>query len=252
MKILILLILATMATSRSNQKPSSANQEAEGRDSISQNLKKLKDLVMEKMRINKTGLKSEVKRSKESEDRKQKSMNYYSYLPRPLMHFEYTPNLQYYYPQSKDFSHLFPDEWLSRTEPFKRKTTQHLLDSPTYYIRLPPNPYVFVPGVGYISRPPTLTEPEVLNTIEETKLEKPTEQEVLPSSFIHMPIDFVSNGKPTSVYQLPNDPTKPKPESAILTLNKGPYVFNGKPTDIYVLRNSYNSIYADALTHFYP
>lgn len=259
MRIFILLVLATVVTSRSSQNSVAVEQKQDGKESISQNLKKLKDLMLEKIKSSRSPKpESQNRKHKDGDevknlDRKQKSLSYYSYFPRPLMHLEYTPNIGYYYPhQDKNFGHLFPEEWLSRTEPFKRKNTQ-LLDSPTYYIRLPPNPYVFVPGVGYISRPPSLNEPEVLNTVEEQKPERPAQNDISPSSFLHLPMDFVSNGKPTSIYQLPNDPVlKPKPESNILTMNKGPYVFNGKPTDIYILRNSYNSIYADALTHFYP
>lgn len=259
MRIFILLVLATVVTARSSQNSVAVEQKQEGKDSVSQNLKKLKDLMLEKIKSSRSNSRADARKKDGGEenvknlDRKQKSLSYYSYFPRPLMHLEYTPNVGYYYPHhDKNFGHLFPEEWLSRTEPFKRKNTQ-LLDSPTYYIRLPPNPYVFVPGVGYVSRPPSLNEPEILNAVEESKPEKPMQNEVVSSNFLHLPIDFVSNGKPTSVYQLPNDPIlKPKPDSSVLNMNKGPYVFNGKPTDIYILRNSYNSLYADALTHFYP
>ncbi|KAL0278341.1 UNVERIFIED_CONTAM: hypothetical protein PYX00_000184 [Menopon gallinae] len=138
-------------------------------------------------------------------------------------------NFPGFFPQTK--APIIPEEWLSRTEPFKRKTSQ-LVDSPTYYIRLPPNPYVFVPGVGYVSRPTTMADP--------------------PDPFYHLPLNFMANGKPTTVFQLPNEHVRPKPEPSILSLNKGPYLFNGKPSDIYLLRNSFNALYADALTNFYP
>lgn len=155
-------------------------------------------------------------------------------------------------------------------------------NSPIFYIRLPPTPYMFVPGLGYVSQPPTLgpAMPPMLP------------QGVHPQAdpFINLPIDFVSNGKPTGVYQwsgapgfppapqMPVDPygygsqpvmppaprpsynsqsykpkPKPIPTNSKITNLKGPFLFNGKPEgDAYVLRDTYNSIYSDALQNFYP
>lgn len=119
-------------------------------------------------------------------------------------------------------------------------------NSPIYYIRLPPTPYVFIPGVGYVSQPPTLRPPPVVQSTPE-------------SNFINLPTRFVSNGKPTGVYlwnpaaEHPYARPKPLAQDSLMTnLNKGPYVFNGKPSDIFLLRNTYNSLYADALQNFYP
>lgn len=154
-------------------------------------------------------------------------------------------------------------------------------NSPIFYIRLPPTPYMFVPGLGYVSQPPSLGPPMA-----------PIPQAPQVDPFINLPLDFVSNGKPTGVYQwsgapqfppvpqFPNDPyggfggqpmmpqqpqrptynpptynkpKKPAPSNSKVTNLKGQYVFNGKPGDnVYVLRDTYNSIYSDALQNFYP
>nr|BAM19599.1 unknown unsecreted protein [Papilio xuthus] len=59
---------------------------------------------------------------------------------------------------------------------------------------------------------------------------------------------------PRPTYNPPAYPKpKPTPSNSKVTNLKGPYVFNGKPADnVYVLRDTYNSIYSDALQNFYP
>ncbi|CAB3224375.1 unnamed protein product [Arctia plantaginis] len=194
----------------------------------------------------------------------------------------------------------FEEEDLSRTIPTRRRqqnkkknsngdyqtndlNSLQYENSPIFYIRLPPTPYMFVPGLGYVSQPPTLGPPM-----------SPMMAGVPPQvadPFINLPIDFVSNGKPTGVYQWSGAPAyqqvpqmpqvdpfgyggqsmmppsrpsynmpsysqskpKPAPSNSKITNLKGQYVFNGKPSDsVYVLRDSYNSIYSDALQNFYP
>jgi len=149
---------------------------------------------------------------------------------------------------------------LARTDPLDsiirpKNTIAPYPDSPIYYIRLPPTPYVFVPGLGYVSQPPPPPPPSPLSS------------QINP--FINLPIDFITNGKPTNIYQWSGAPTmqpamtdrpslpsypypNPKPDSSVTNLNKGPYIFNGRPSDIYVLRDSVNAIYSDALQNFYP
>ncbi|RZC42414.1 hypothetical protein BDFB_007615 [Asbolus verrucosus] len=120
---------------------------------------------------------------------------------------------------------------------------QNVYSSPIYYIRLPPQPYVFVPNVGYISQPP-----------------QPVSQ------FVNLPINLVANGKPSTIYQwagnaddfssptfVSQKPSKSQHQSDA-TIHKlpGQFLFNGKPDDVFVLRDSYNSLYADALQNFYP
>ncbi|XP_063236130.1 uncharacterized protein LOC134538626 isoform X2 [Bacillus rossius redtenbacheri] len=100
-------------------------------------------------------------------------------------------------------------------------------DSPVYYIRLPAAPYAFVPGLGYVSQA----------------------QRGAASQLLSPPVSFLANGKPSAVYQWssPGDFQSP-----VHALDQGPYVFNGRPHDAYLLRDSYNSLYADALQGLYP
>ncbi|EEB11022.1 hypothetical protein Phum_PHUM084750 [Pediculus humanus corporis] len=183
--------------------------------------------------------------------RKSKSLSFYPYYLPSVIPFP-PPGNFYQQQDNKDTDNSYsPTEWLSRTEPFKKN--QPLLDSPTYYIRLPPNPYAFVPGVGYVSRPPSLSDPEVYNNDNvkpETSVQ--TGNDIYHDPFYRLPINFVSNGKPTSVYQLENDQPVTKPDSNFINLNKGPYVFNGKPSEIYLVAQIYNALYGDELNHFYP
>lgn len=125
-----------------------------------------------------------------------------------------------------------------------RKRIDPNYNSPIYYIRLPPQPYMFVPGLGYISQPAPAPSPV--------------------SQFLNLPLSFVSNGKPSNIYQwagnFPQFPTPTyqpsrqpikKPDSTMHKL-PGQFSFNGRPDDILVLRDSYNSLYGDALQNFYP
>ncbi|KZC13723.1 hypothetical protein WN55_06012 [Dufourea novaeangliae] len=91
---------------------------------------------------------------------------------------------------------------------------------------------MFVPGLGYISQPPTYTTSNLRPQIPYAKPSRP-KQPVNP--FIKLPIDFVSNGKPTSVYQWQKKPTKKPSDSPITNLDtlSTDFVSNGKPTSIY-------------------
>lgn len=182
-----------------------------------------------------------------------KSLAYYDYLQAPYFTGGYMADIPFnQYDGSED-----ANEILARTDPLdtiiRPKTPTPYPDSPIYYIRLPPTPYVFVPGLGYVSQPPPPPSP----------LSSPI------NPFINLPIDFIANGKPTNIYQwsgapalepgmthrptLPSYPyPKPKPDSSVNSLNKGPYMFNGRPSDVYVLRDSVNAMYSDALQSFYP
>jgi hypothetical protein len=187
--------------------------------------------------------------------RNDKSFAFYDYLQAPYFSGGYVPDISFNgYVGSED-----ANEILARTDPLdtiiRPKTPIPYPDSPIYYIRLPPTPYVFVPGLGYVSQPPPPPSP--------------LSSQINP--FINLPIDFIANGKPTNIYQWSGAPTmtdlnrpdlppypypKPKPtakpDSSITNLNKGLYVFNGKPSDVYVLRDSVNALYSDALQNFYP
>jgi hypothetical protein len=194
--------------------------------------------------------------------RSDKSLAFYDYIQPPYFTAGYEPDFSFNgYGGSAD-----TNEILARTDPLdtiiRPKTPIPYPDSPIYYIRLPPTPYVFVPGLGYVSQPPPPPPPP-----------SPLSSQISP--FINLPIDFIANGKPTNIYQWSGAPTmepgitdlnrpilpsypypKPKPstkpDSSVNNLNNGPYVFNGRPTDVYVLRDSVNSLYSDALQNFYP
>ncbi|KAK6643035.1 hypothetical protein RUM43_004538 [Polyplax serrata] len=259
MIILLVLVFSQVMLCQSSHNSESIQGSS---DSASHNLKKIQDILMEKIQTVRSESKSDGSGVKSGEDkvdtpnqeerggkgRRGKSLALFPYyLPHELMPFG-PPAPGYYHTQNKDLDNPYTSEWLSRTEPFKRNTP--LLDSPTYYIRLPPNPYAFVPGMGYVSRPPSLSDPEVF---ESNKPESPTQSgnDLFHDPFYRLPINFVSNGKPTGVYQLENEPA-PKPESNFVNLNKGPYVFNGKPSEIYLVAQIYNALYGDELNHFYP
>lgn len=128
-------------------------------------------------------------------------------------------------------------------------------NSPIFYIRLPPTPYMFVPGMGYISQPPTI---------------QPLTPQYPINPFINLPITYLSNAKPTGVFpwnqqpqtnfgtpqfpsylpQRPQKPYRPKPQIAPGPDSKithlGSYLFNGRPENIYLMppyHNPYASPY---------
>lgn len=132
-------------------------------------------------------------------------------------------------------------------------------NSPIFYIRLPPTPYMFVPGMGYISQPPTI---------------QPLTPQYPINPFINLPITYLSNAKPTGVFPwnqqpatnfgtpqfpsyLPTRPQKPYrpkppvaqgPDSKITHL--GSYLFNGRPENIYLMP-PYHNPYASPY-HYQP
>ncbi|XP_050433169.1 uncharacterized protein LOC126841024 [Adelges cooleyi] len=124
-------------------------------------------------------------------------------------------------------------------------------DSPVYFIRLPPQPYMYVPGYGYVSQP--------------TRLEPPPFMQRPTSPFLNLPLEYMSNAKPVGVYTLPQQ-ARPKPQrrpqpaiqsqpqhqSNVYNLNKGPYEFNGRPTDVFLLQNAYDNLYSEVLQNIYP
>ncbi|XP_049868710.1 uncharacterized protein LOC126368661 [Pectinophora gossypiella] len=237
-------------------------------------------------------------------NRRNKALNLFGYFPSFL-----SSGLDYSEDDDDDVTFAvnddhFDEDDLSRTIPSRRRqqnkkkngngesyqndniNSLQYDNSPIFYIRLPPTPYMFVPGLGYVSQPPSLGPPM------SPMIPPGVPPQVDP--FINLPLDFVSNGKPTGVYQWngpggyppqvpqipqvdpfgygapqqimqqPQRPSynapsyskpkpKPSPTNSKVTNLKGQYVFNGKPNDsVYVLRDTYNSIYSDALQNFYP
>ncbi|KOB67122.1 Uncharacterized protein OBRU01_20183 [Operophtera brumata] len=234
-------------------------------------------------------------------NRKNKALNLFGFYPSFL-------SSGFDFPEDDDDDNVnftvnddnFEEEDLSRTIPSRRRQNNKKKNgngesfqndnlnslqydnSPIFYIRLPPTPYMFVPGLGYVSQPPSIGPP--------MSPMMPQGPPQVADPFINLPLDFVSNGKPTGVYQwsggpaypqvpqMPVDPygfgaqqmmprptytmpsysqpkpkPKPAPSNSKVTNLKGQYMFNGKPGDsVYVLRDTYNSIYSDALQNFYP
>lgn len=181
-----------------------------------------------------------------NENRKMRTIGLLDYLE---------PDLDNYIDNPDYLAVSINDNDLSRSIPPKQSTRPY--NSPIYYIRLPPQPYIFVPGLGYISQ----SAPSV-------------------SQFVNLPVPFVANGKPSNIYQwsgsfqsfpTPSPPAntfssfsspssapiyvpplkKPLTDSTIQTI-PGAYAFNGKPEEIFVLGESYNSLYNDLLQNVFP
>lgn len=129
-------------------------------------------------------------------------------------------------------------------------------NSPIFYIRLPATPYMYVPGMGYISQPPSI---------------QPLAPQYPINPFINLPVNYLSNAKPNGVFQwntqqtvpnygqpqfpsyLPSRPSqKPyrvKPAQQPLQDSKithlGSYLFNGRPDNIYLMpQPQYHNPYA--------
>lgn len=175
--------------------------------------------------------------------RHNKMLDYFAYFPEPIVPPYQSPD---FYAQQGYYNDMHPmevDELMARGN--RRRPTGNE-NSPIYYIRLPPTPYMFVPGMGYISQPPTI--------------QPLAPQYSMPpvNPFVNVPVNFLSNGKPTNVYQWNGSPAfgpqypsylpprpqhrpgyRPKPylHDSKITHLKGPYVFNGRPEDVYVLPN---------------
>lgn len=220
--------------------------------------------------------------------RQNKMLGFYGYYPPPYPTFAPIPAfyptvpMEFYgtYPDfsggnavnyNSDYSDS-EDDVMSRANTKKRPSTgtNHFKNSPIYYIRLPPTPYMLVPGLGYISNPPTI---QPITPIMPTPL--PINQ------FYNLPLNFVSNAKPTGIYQWgtpstvptmsspgfgmpPNNyqtpqrpqrpyrpyqrptPNNPYGQDSKVTNLKGQFLFNGRPEEIYLLpnlQNPYNSGY---------
>ncbi|XP_069985326.1 uncharacterized protein [Penaeus vannamei] len=141
-----------------------------------------------------------------------------------------------------------------------QKLSQPVTNSPIFYIRLPPNPYVYVPGLGYVS----------------------------PNSnsynFVRPDVDFVNNGKPSSIYHFkpspatptttpapttttttttttpapttttaPAKPVRPLPtkKPSPITWLAGPWFFNGRPSNMFIFNSPHNPGHFDKLHQTY-
>lgn len=165
------------------------------------------------------------------------STPYPSYYPVPPLD-EYDEDDEYLGDNNLDDDRTIEDT-MSRVNSKRRPSNNK--NSPIFYIRLPPTPYVFVPGMGYVPQVPQYAIPPPMMPPAPT--------------FANLPVNFVSNGKPTNIYQWNSPPNyypeypsyvpprrqrpyhRPKPylhESKVTHL-KGSYMFNGRPEDVYVL-----------------
>lgn len=193
--------------------------------------------------------------------RHNKMLDYFNYFPSIMAAAQYgQPNYYQSNFYEGDFPEFEEDDTMARGNRRRPAASQN---SPIYYIRLPPTPYMFVPGMGYISQPPTIQP-----LASPFPMPHPIRQ-VPINPFINVPVNFLTNGKPTNIYQwnaqpqlppptqidnsfgpqypnyLPSRPQRPTyrpkptyvPDSKITHL-KGPFVFNGRPEEVFVLQNS--------------
>ncbi|CAG9767222.1 unnamed protein product [Ceutorhynchus assimilis] len=163
-------------------------------------------------------------------DRQTRNLAYFDYIQPEINYGPYEALTN-----EDDYDESIEENELSRTVPARKRLRNPQYNSPIYYIRLPPQPYMFVPGLGYVSQPPP-------NPV---------------SQFVNIPVSFVSNGKPNGIYQWtggidiptaapPSTTPKPKPRPAKKPLKPdsnihripGQFTFNGRPEDIFVLRDS--------------
>ncbi|XP_043472325.1 putative uncharacterized protein DDB_G0282133 [Leptopilina heterotoma] len=162
-----------------------------------------------------------------------------------FFHYPYVPQIRHHYPH---YDSNFEDCNYSVSEERTPGGKKKYQDSNIYYIKLPPTPYMFVPGLGYVSQPPRYSpppqqqpqlpplNPPMANARPFRPPRPPTIYQPHVNPFIKVPIDFISNGKPTSVYQWQDEKLPSRNDNQITNLDKGPYVFNGRPSSIYLLR----------------
>ncbi|CAO1420146.1 unnamed protein product [Diamesa serratosioi] len=132
----------------------------------------------------------------EYQRRQNKMIGFLPFGGYPMNNLAYSTPTPYYYPSEfyEDFESFYgyggeeEEEIMSRqSQGHRRRPAAGFKNSPIFYIRLPPTPYMFVPGLGYISQPPTY-QPLA-----------PIPPPVSP--FYNVPLNFLANGKPTNVYQ---------------------------------------------------
>jgi hypothetical protein len=208
--------------------------------------------------------KNEIYESRRPTWRKAKTFPFYSHLYQPISPFLQPYPAPIFYPREfyEDFDAYYngyqgegDDENVSSRKNMipSRRPIASFKNSPVYYVRLPPTPYMFVPGIGYVPRSPSF------NPIS------PPAPPMPMSPFYHLPINFLANGKPSNIYtwgatnypytQAPVRPVNPyapispmnpyMQEDSKVTNLKGPFLFNGRPEEIYLLQSLLNSVYPD-------
>ncbi|KAH8409712.1 hypothetical protein KR222_002439 [Zaprionus bogoriensis] len=189
-----------------------------------------------------------------------------------------------FYPSYPGANQELEDVVMSRAAGERRPLSSHSSrNSPIYYVRLPPTPYMFVPT--------NLPAPAFGSGFSPLLTYQPMPTFSTFGSVFNLPVNFLANGKPSGIYQMngaPNDmnpyapglasgfnvrpptPTNPyrpqapqapppsfgsMPQSfglatmpapqqdSKLTSLKRPFVFNGRPEDIFILPNNLNNIF---------
>ncbi|XP_037822135.1 extensin [Lucilia sericata] len=145
------------------------------------------------------------------------------YVPYP---FIMSPEM--FYPSYSTLPHLANDyeDSMSRGAGSSRRpaATQHPSsyprNSPIYYVRLPPTPYMFLPSLGLSSTSANMPGYPTMLPYQSLPPFPPF------SSIYNVPINFLANGKPTNIYQMsapPNDVQNP------LQFANIPSSFNTRP-----------------------
>ncbi|KAH8310517.1 hypothetical protein KR044_001759 [Drosophila immigrans] len=184
-----------------------------------------------------------------------------------------------FYPSYPGTNNDLEDVVMSRAAGERRPLSAHpSRNSPIYYVRLPPTPYMFVPT--------NLAPSPFGSSFSPLLTYQPMPTFSTFGSVFNLPVNFLANGKPSSVYQVngasnemssfspgsggnsynvrpptPSNPYRPMPASPApgyghaqqsfglstlpapqqdskLTSLKRPFVFNGRPDDIYILPNN--------------
>ncbi|ALC47578.1 CG13857 [Drosophila busckii] len=187
-----------------------------------------------------------------------------------------------FYPAYPGASNDLEEMAMSRSAGDRRasSTAHGSRNSPIYYVRLPPTPYMFVPT--------NLAAPSPFGSAFSPLLTyQPMPTFSSYGSVFNLPVNFVANGKPSGIYQMhnaanelasfttglaggfnmrpptPSNPFNYRPisppaaaqqsfglaalpvpqQDSKLTSLKRPFVFNGRPEDIYILPNNMNPLY---------
>ncbi|XP_017857115.1 PREDICTED: COPII coat assembly protein sec16 [Drosophila arizonae] len=187
-----------------------------------------------------------------------------------------------FYPSYPGAGNDLEDVVMSRAAGDRRPSAaQAARNSPIYYVRLPPTPYMFVPT--------NLAPTPFANSFSPLLTYQPMPTFSTFGSVFNLPVNFLANGKPSGIYQMngaagdmasytpgygsnfnlrpptPTNPYRPPPvanyghapqkqgfglaslpapqQDSKLTSLKRPFLFNGRPEDIYILPNNVNSLY---------
>ncbi|KAK2711536.1 uncharacterized protein LOC136026140 isoform X2 [Artemia franciscana] len=165
-------------------------------------------------------------------------------------------------------------ESAKKTQKSKKQKTSTALsklpNSPIFYIRLPPNPYNFVPGLGYI-RTPSVDKnvlPVDFNANGRPSslfsLRRPADDFLKPSATVLPPlsaetesdIETTTEFATTVTEPQPTTTTTTKPPKKVLTNSKityikGNFLFNGRPNAMFTVHSPYKPDYFQILHNFF-